>query len=245
MTQQQVVDHVFAAMAKKTGGWVITVNLDHLQRFDAKPEVRDLCEGADLIVADGAPLVWASHLQGTPLPERVAGSDLVWLMAERAATEGRSLYLLGGEPGVAEAASEVLQKRSPELRIAGFSSPWVSPEPTENELASVRSEIEAGKPDLVYVALGAPKQERVIAALHSYFPATWWMGVGISLSFVAGAVPRAPGWIQRLGMEWVHRFAQEPRRLARRYLVDDLPFAFRMLARSWSERFRGRCGPSE
>ncbi len=238
LTRGEVVDRVFAALAQGTGGWIITPNVDHLRTHATDPSFRQLCGEADLIVADGVPLLWAARLQGTPLPERVAGSDLVWLLAERAVREGRSLYLLGGARGAAEGAAQRLRARWPRLRIAGTSCPWVSPMPAPAELEPLKAELVRARPDLVYVGLGAPKQERVIATLRTTLPAAWWIGVGISLSFIAGDVLRAPPWMQRAGLEWVHRLTQEPVRLARRYLLEDLPFAARLLISA--RRRRGR-----
>ncbi|HTY16087.1 MAG TPA: WecB/TagA/CpsF family glycosyltransferase, partial [Myxococcota bacterium] len=99
-----------------------------------------------------------------------------------------------------------------------------------------RGELQRAKPDLVYVALGAPKQERVIAALRPALPGAWWIGVGIGLGFVAGNPKRAPVWMQGLGLEWFHRLLQEPRRLLRRYFLEDLPFTFRLLVHAWRVR---------
>jgi N-acetylglucosaminyldiphosphoundecaprenol N-acetyl-beta-D-mannosaminyltransferase len=185
------------------------------------------------------PLVWASGILGTPLPERVAGSALIWRFAERAAHEQRSLYLLGGDPGAGEGAARVLSQRYPGLRIAGLSAPRFSALPTAAELAPTIEALRAARPDLLLVGLGSPKQERVIAALRPHLPATWMVGVGISFSFVAGQVARAPIWMRRTGLEWVHRLAQEPKRLARRYLVEDLPFAAELFARVIWLRARG------
>jgi N-acetylglucosaminyldiphosphoundecaprenol N-acetyl-beta-D-mannosaminyltransferase len=157
----------------------------------------------------------------------------VWLLAERAAREDRSLYLLGGNPGAADGARALLRARWPNLRIAGVSSPWISAEPSQAEISALRALLDDSRPDLVYVAFGAPKEERVIAALHRHLPGTWWIGVGVSLSFMSGEIRRAPQWMQRAGLEWIHRLVQEPRRLAHRYLVQDLPFALRLLAGAW------------
>ena len=228
----QVVDHVFDSLRRGLGGWLVTANVDFVQRSQSRPEIRALYEQADLVVADGAPLVWASALAGARVPERVAGSDLVWSLAERAAAEGRSLYLLGGQGDAGERAALRLRARWPELHIAGVSSPSLSLPPTEEELAPVVEDAVRAAPDLVYSALGSPKQEFVIRALRAELPRSWMLGCGISLSFVAGDIPRAPVWMQRSGLEWVHRLCLEPRRLASRYLLHNLPFTLRLLYQS-------------
>lgn len=231
LTRAEVLDRLEKALIGGRGGWLITANLDHLQRVASDASLARLYRRADYVLADGMPLLWASRLQGTPLPERVAGSDLVELVAERAARCGFSLYLLGGAPGAAEGAARRLRERFPALRIAGLSSPVISAEPTPAEIDATRDELERACPDVVYVGLGSPKQERLIAALRSDLPRIWWMGVGVSLSFLAGDVRRAPEWMQRLGIEWMHRLVQEPGRLWYRYVVVNIPFAVRLLVR--------------
>jgi len=234
-----VLDHMFGELRQGRGGWLITANLDFLRRYAKEPEMRALYASADLTVADGMPLVWASGLLGHPLPERVAGSALIYRFAERAAREKRSLYLLGGDPGAGEGAARTLCGNYPGLQIAGHSAPRFSALPTAAELAPVIDALRAAQPDLLLVGLGSPKQERVIDALRSQFPRTWMVGVGISFSFVAGQVTRAPSWMRKSGLEWIHRLSQEPKRLARRYIVEDLPFAAELFARVLWLRARG------
>jgi N-acetylglucosaminyldiphosphoundecaprenol N-acetyl-beta-D-mannosaminyltransferase len=164
---------------------------------------------------------------------------LIYRFADRAAHESRSLYLLGGDPGAGAAAASELQRRAPGLRIAGHSAPRFSVVPTQPELESTLAELTRTQPDLLLVGLGSPKQERLIHALRPRFPKMWMVGVGISFSFVAGHVTRAPSWMRESGLEWIHRFAQEPRRLARRYLLEDLPFAAELFARVLWDRTRG------
>ena len=238
VTEQQTIEHILAALDAGRGGWVVTPNLDHLRRLRRDAEFRELCMEADLRVADGMPLIWASRLQGTPLPERVAGSALIWSLTAAAASAGRSVYLLGGEPGTADAAATVLARHAPGLRIAGTLCPPVGFEHDPVRLEEMTSELASASPDIIYVALGSPKQERLIQRLRPVVPGAWWLGVGISFSFVAGQVRRAPPWMQRLGLEWVHRLAQEPRRLAHRYLVQGLPFAGQLMVAAALHRLR-------
>ncbi|MDB4986286.1 MAG: putative glycosyltransferase, partial [Myxococcaceae bacterium] len=202
---RQLLDHLFESLARGQGGWLITANLDFLRRHVKDPEARGIYAGADLRVADGMPLVWASRLRGTPLPERVAGSSLVSPICARSAREGRRVYLLGGDPKASKLAAQKLLEQNPGLVLAGVSSPWVSAAPTSAELEDMTRELSAARPDIVLVAFGSPKQERVIHQLRARFPHAWWIGVGISLSFIAGHVRRAPPLVQALGLEWVHR----------------------------------------
>jgi len=236
VTRPELEDTVVRSLREGRGGWIITANVDHLLRHTSNAEVAALNEKADLVVADGMPLLWAARLQATPLPGRVAGSDLVWTLAGCAARNDFSLFLLGGAPGAATGAAKRFRERWPALRIAGIASPLVSDVPTPEQLEDLRGELQRAKPDLVYVALGAPKQERVIAALRPALPGAWWIGVGIGLGFVAGNPKRAPLWMQSLGLEWFHRLLQEPRRLMRRYFLEDLPFTFRLLVHAWRVR---------
>jgi N-acetylglucosaminyldiphosphoundecaprenol N-acetyl-beta-D-mannosaminyltransferase len=240
-TGAETVAAISAAAARGQGGWLLTANLDqvrHFARGDAA--VRGYFAQADLVVADGMPLVWASRIAGHGLPERVAGSDLIDSLTAAMAGGGHAVFLLGGNPGTADRAAETLRERYPALRIAGTYCPPFGFERDDDELAAIRAALAAAAPGVVYVALGFPKQERLIALLRADFPATWFVGVGISFSFVSGEVRRAPRWVQASGLEWVHRLIQEPRRLARRYLVDGVPFAAVLLAHSCGVRVRRR-----
>jgi N-acetylglucosaminyldiphosphoundecaprenol N-acetyl-beta-D-mannosaminyltransferase len=249
LTERQALDLLISRLNRGQGTWVITPNLDILRQYHKKPGVRSLFQGpnaADLFLPDGMPLIWSSRVarigrSRRGLPERVPGSGLVFSMAREAAARGWRLYLLGGNPGAADAAAEKLKRRYPALQIAGTDCPPLGFEKNPRELAAVEEKLLAAQPDIVYVALGFPKQEFVTQRLRHLLPRAAFLGIGISLSFIAGHVKRAPSWVQKIGFEWMHRMLQEPSRLTRRYLIEDLPFAVRhllphTLLRRWKNR---------
>ncbi len=225
VTLDGAIEHIAREVAAGCGGWVLTPNLDILRQIRTDPACRALAAQTTLRLADGTPLVWASRLQRTPLPERVAGSDLTAPLCERAARENWRVFLLGGSPGAADAAAEVLRAKSPALRVVGTLCPPMGFEQDESAIAQIESALIAADPTLVFVALGAFKQERLISRLRPRLPRAWFLGIGITFSFISGEIARAPRWARAAGLEWVHRLAQEPRRLASRYLVRGVPFA--------------------
>jgi N-acetylglucosaminyldiphosphoundecaprenol N-acetyl-beta-D-mannosaminyltransferase len=237
ITEKECVAHIAGAWAAERGGWLHTVNLDHLRMICAGQFFPDAMPAADLCVCDGAPMVWASRLQGTPLPERVAGSDLIRSLTAAAAETKRRVFFLGGNPGSAEGAAAQLQKEFPGFEVAGIECPDFGFEKDPKQLAELTEQLVASQPHLVFVAVGAPKSERLIQEWRKVVPAAWWAGVGISFSFVIGEVKRAPRWMQVTGVEWIHRLLQEPSRLAKRYLVHGLPFAARLFLHSLRQRF--------
>jgi N-acetylglucosaminyldiphosphoundecaprenol N-acetyl-beta-D-mannosaminyltransferase len=236
---REAMDRISADLAAGRGGWAITPNLDIARRMVSDAAYRDLLSPATLRLADGMPLVWASRVQRTPLKERVAGSDLIWSLSARAAEEGRSVFFLGGNPGAAVAAAAKLKELHPALLVAGVECPPIGFEQDSGYMAALRERLIAAAPDICFVALGAPKQDRVIRSLFPLLPRTWFLGIGISFSFVAGEVKRAPRWMRASGLEWLHRMIQEPRRLARRYLLEGVPFAVRLFVSALVARFRG------
>ena len=247
ITEAEVVAVVRDALAHGRGGRIITPNIDILRRAQTDDECRRHLDDADLIVADGMPLVWASRLGGTPLPERVAGSSLIWSLSEGLGRDGRSIFVMGGTPATDDAvpdgatrAADRLAAGCPGLRVAGTSCPPFGFDGDPGTYADFCAKIIDARPDLVFVGLGYPKQERVISRLRSAMPHTWFIGCGAAVNFVAGDVERAPRWMQRTGLEWAHRLGTEPRRLARRYLRHDAPYALRLLAQAPVQRARVR-----
>jgi N-acetylglucosaminyldiphosphoundecaprenol N-acetyl-beta-D-mannosaminyltransferase len=207
----------------------VTVNVDFLKLAKRDPAFRRLLNTSDLVVADGMPLLWASRLLGTPIPSRITGTDLVLGCASMANAHGYSIFLLGAQPGVAEAAARVLGQQYPRLRICGTYAPPLGPF-TSDEDARMVHQIRAAAPDFLFVAFGAPRQDVWIREHMAELGVPVSVGIGGVLNFIAGTVRRAPGWMQHSGLEWLFRMSQEPGRLWRRYLVEDLPIFLELLA---------------
>jgi N-acetylglucosaminyldiphosphoundecaprenol N-acetyl-beta-D-mannosaminyltransferase len=236
VTLPGAIDAVEALIRSRRGGFVVTPNVDHVVIADRRADFRDAYAAADLSLADGKPIVWASRLLGTPLPEKVSGSDLVLPLMERAAARGWRVFLLGAGPGVADAAAERL-RRNLGVNVVGAAAPFVRVAPGEADPegdAAVEA-VRAARPDIVLVAFGAPKQELWMHRRRAALAPAVLLGIGASLDFVAGRVRRAPRWLSQAGLEWAWRLLREPRRLWRRYLVDDPRFVA-ILWRTWRER---------
>ena len=243
ITESDAVSAIMDAAMSNRGHWTITANLDHLRRYTSESLARQLIDDADLIVADGTPVIWASRLAGTSLPERIAGSNMIWSICEAAASSRSSVFLLGGDPGVADRAAQVLRERYVGLEVAGTSCPPMGFDKDERELDRIRRQVRDAAPRIVLVGLGFPKQDVIIRHLRDVLPQASFIGVGISLSFVAGETSRAPQWTHRLGLEWFYRLLKEPKRLVRRYLFHGVPFALKLFASAvWNRIYVGRVG---
>lgn len=225
------------AMARRRdrARYVCTGNLDHLYLAGKDADFRSAYQEADLVVADGAPVVWLSRMARAAgeaaLPERVAGSDLFWELAKASSKEKLRLFFLGGAPGSAVRAAIAAEERHPGTFIVGTYCPPFETFDTEEEQKRIVGIVRAARPDILLVGLGAPKQEKWIAKMKDALGVPVSIGVGGSFEMAAGIKKRAPIAIQKMGLEWLYRFAQEPRRLFQRYFVQDLP-TFASLAAS-------------
>lgn len=219
----EAIRTVSAAIAGGRSLFVITPNVDFIMLARETPALRAVFASADLSVCDSMPLVLASRILGCSLPERVNGTDLFLLLCERAARQGWRIFLAGGEVGVPDRTAAVLKERFPGLAIVGCESPPPGFETTSEGAALVRR-IRDAAADLLFLALGTPKQERWIHDHLAALGGVVCVGVGASFDFVSGRKRRAPAWMQRSGLEWLFRLATEPRRLWQRYLARDLPF---------------------
>lgn len=243
LTEAQLVARVADAIGDGIGGTIVTPNVDICRRASRDPASRHFVDMASIVVPDGMPLVWAARLSGLPLAERVTGADLIFSLSEAAAANSWPVYVVGGLPGTdglpdaSELAARGLRDRVKDINVAGAHSPPARFDAETDDIEVLRADLAATQPKLVFVGLGFPKQEQLIARLTGDLPGTWFVGCGAAIMFAAGQVRRAPSWMQRGGAEWVYRLISEPQRLARRYLVHDVPYAIRLLATSaWRRR---------
>jgi len=229
MTCEAVLARIRAFVEAEGAHQVVTVNPEFVMQARSDAAFRRVLNEADLALADGIGLVWAARLLGHRLPERVAGSDLVPLIAQRAAERGWRLYLLGAAPGVAAQAAQRLRECYPGLRIAGT----YAGAPARELEGAIVDRVRAAHPDILFVAYGAPAQDLWIARNLDRLGVPVAMGVGGALDFIAGRTKRAPRWVQRLGLEWLHRLVHQPWRW-RRMLA--LPrFAWAVLRLRWAQ----------
>lgn len=240
VTQDDVLDTVARGWAAGQGGTIVTPNVDIWRQARVDESLQELVKTSSLVVADGQPLVWASRLSGEPLPERVTGSGLVESLCATAAEGGRSVYLIGGGVGdTATRAAHALAGRHAGLRIAGVAVPPLGFDRDDAQLAALVEQVADSAADLVLVGLGFPKQERLGRMLAEQMPAAWILGCGAGIAMAAGDTKRPSTWVQAVGAEWLVRLVQEPGRLWRRYLVDDLPAAAVLATESLRARARG------
>jgi N-acetylglucosaminyldiphosphoundecaprenol N-acetyl-beta-D-mannosaminyltransferase len=237
VTSSEALDRIDQMIASRKPHYLATANVDFLVQAREDIELRRILFDADLNLCDGTPLLWVSRLLGNPLPERVAGADIVPRLIALAAKKKFRLFLLGATPDSVTGAVANLREAHPDLLIAGYYSPPFN-KLIEMDHDEIKSRILAAQPDLLLVSFGCPKQEKWIAMHYRALGVPVVAGVGATIDFLAGKVPRAPIWMRRSGLEWIYRLIQEPRRLFRRYLKDLWVFGCSILAQWWALEFR-------
>lgn len=224
VSMQETLNAIEGFIAQGKPCYMTNPNVDCVVRCNRDKEFSRYYVNGALCVADGVPILWAARFLGTPLKEKVSGSDLVPRVCELANQKGYKLFFLGGRPGAADAAKVVLGKTLFNLKGVGTYAPPFGFENDERELKKIVQMIKEAKPDILFVGLGAPKQENWIRKYYQELGVPMSMGVGVTFEFIAGIVKRAPKWMQKAGLEWFWRLCMEPGRLWKRYLVDDMQF---------------------
>jgi len=236
-TLDRVIELVADGRAHGRGHQIATINADFLVHVANDHEVQEILLSASHATADGMPLVWGSRLLGVPVAERVTGADLVPELATVAAREDISFYFLGAAEGVARKAADTLVQQNPGLRVAGVHAPSI--EEVSRRDPSIVQRIRDANPDVLLVAFGAPKQDKWIAEHLDQLGVPVSIGIGGTFDFITGRTTRAPMWIRRAGLEWLHRLCSEPRRLWRRYFNDVTYFPGAFLRQWKAVRYSG------
>ena len=234
VTLQQAVERIDQLIGRGLPSYVITANLNYVMLHHCRPEIRPVTDDADLILADGQPIVWRSKLGQDPLPERVAGSEMIYRLAEESSLKGWGIYFLGGEPGVAATCAERLANLYPGLKIAGVESPPFR-QLTPAEQSAQDERIRNSGASLLLVAFGQPKGECWIHEHYKRLGVPVSIQLGASFDFIAGTARRAPRIWQQVGMEWAYRMLSDPRRLVPRYAANG-SFLLSVLLEDWKRK---------
>lgn len=202
--------------------YTVALNVDVVMKIENDPALKRVVDEADMVIVDGQPLVWIAKNHGNPVKARISGSDLVSSLMKISADKGYTVFIIGGKDGIAEQAKKNLEKKYPRIEIVGTYAPPLGFERDKAELAKINKMISAVHPDLLIACFGCPKQEKWIYKNYQKYDAKVSICAGATVDFLAGNVKRAPKWMSDHGLEWFYRFLQEPRRMFKRYFIDDV-----------------------
>lgn len=222
VTKNEAIEYIESFIHTRKIGHVITPNADQIVRIEKDPYFKKICNNAELLLTDGHPLVWISKFYHTPVKEKICGSDLVFELCKVSAKKGYSIFLLGAAPGIADEAARKLKMRYHGLKVAGTYSPPLGFEKDKKEIAHINQILSESKADLLFVGMGVPKQDIFIYENMDKYKIPMSFSIGASIDFAAGNVKRAPKWMSSHGLEWLFRITQDPKRMLKRYIIDDI-----------------------
>jgi len=232
LTMAEALDRVSQLVENTRQSYIVTPNVDHIIKLQKDDEFLEIYENASLVLTDGQPLVWISKLYNRPIKEKISGSDLFPQVCKLAAEKGYTMFFLGAAEGVADIAAKKLTQKYQGLNVIGTLSPKMGFEKDPDEIKRVVETVRIASPDILVIALGAPKQEKFLYRNKESLDVPLSVLVGAALDFEAGIVKRCPGWMSRCGLEWFYRFCKEPGRMFRRYFIDDM----KIIGLTWKYR---------
>lgn len=222
LTMSETVEAIEKMIEEERKSYVVAINVDVVMKIESDSYLKEIVDNADMVLVDGKPLVWISKLYGKPLKAKISGSDLVPILCEVSAQKGYRMFIIGGKDGIAEQAKKRLEEKYPDIEIVGTYAPPMGFEKDKKELNKINDMISEVKPDLLITCFGCPKQEKWIYENINRYDAKVSVCAGATVDFLAGNVKRAPRWMSEHGLEWFYRFLQEPKRMFRRYFIDDV-----------------------
>ena len=232
VTEEEAIRHIEECVKNRKIGFVVTPNVDQIVMMEKNLYFREICDTAELSVVDGHPLLWIAKWYKKPIKEKICGSDLMPHLCKIAAEKGYKVFLLGAAEGIAAKAADILREQNPGLNIVGTYSPPFGFEKDQAELDKINGILKESNADLLFVGMGAPKQSVFIYEnMHKYqIPMSFC--VGATIDFIAGEQKRAPRWMTDHGLEWLYRLFKEPKRMFKRYIVNDT----KILGLAWKYR---------
>ncbi|WP_438434520.1 WecB/TagA/CpsF family glycosyltransferase [Gorillibacterium sp. sgz500922] len=222
VTINETLDIIEQMIQRGKKSYIVTVNVDIIMKIENDEYLKKIADNADMVLVDGKPLIWISKMYKRPIKEKVSGSDLVPKLCDLAAEKGYTMFILGGKDGIAEQAKQNIERDYPGVKVVGTYAPPFGFDKDYTELAYINSMISALHPDLLITCFGCPKQEKWIYDNIQNYDAKVSVCAGATVDFLAGNIKRAPRWMSEHGLEWFYRFLQEPRRLFKRYFIDDV-----------------------
>ncbi len=225
VNMDETISEIGRLITLRQKSYIVAINVDVVIKIENDEYLKEIVDNADMVLVDGKPLVWIAQFYKTPVKSKISGSDLIPLLCKEATEEGYSIFILGGKDGIANRAKVKLEEQFPDIKIVGTYAPPFGFEKNQGELDRINSIIFTVKPDILIACFGCPKQEKFIYENIEKYNATVSICGGATVDFLAGSVKRAPKWMSENGLEWLYRFLQEPKRLFKRYFIDDVKIA--------------------
>ena len=222
VNMDEAIQAIEDMIASEKKSYIVAINVDVVMKIENDSYLKEITDKADMVLVDGKPLEWIAKWHKRPIKAKISGSDLVPILCKRAAEKGYSIFIIGGKEGIAEKAQQNLERDLPGIRIVGTYAPAFGFEKDEKELHRINEMISSAHPDILIACFGCPKQEKWIYENISKYDAKVSVCAGATVDFLAGNVNRAPRWMSEHGLEWFYRFLQEPKRMFKRYFVDDV-----------------------
>lgn len=222
ITMSQAIESIENMIASDRKSYVVAINVDVVMKIENDSYLKQIVDEADMVLVDGKPLIWISKFHGNEVREKISGSDLVPQLCRVSAEKGYKMFIIGGKDGIAKKAKKSLKAKYPDIKIVGTYAPPMGFENDKQELDKINQMISEASPDLLIACFGCPKQEKWIYENISEYNAKVTVCAGATVDFLAGNVKRAPKWMSDHGLEWFYRFLQEPKRMFKRYFIDDV-----------------------
>lgn len=222
VNMSETIAFIEKMIASDKKSYVVAINVDVVMKIEQDPYLKKIVDSANMVLVDGMPLVWVSKFHQKPIKAKISGSDLVPLLCDNSVEKNHTIFIIGGKEGIAEKAKLRLEGKYPGIKIVGTYAPPFGFEKDEEELEKINTMISEVHPDLLIVCFGCPKQEKWVYENYKNYDASVSVCAGATVDFLAGNISRAPKWMSDHGLEWFYRFLQEPKRMFKRYFIDDV-----------------------